>query len=445
MKRFNTFELHHQSGKLSPEKSLGLCPQASEGGAESSPSASAASGRGGLAPKGRSAFRLLWALLFAFAMLGAPTSSSASFAIGVSVSFGPPALPVYTQPFCPGPGYIWTPGYWAWDPAYNSYYWVPGTWVMAPFQGALWTPGYWGWNNGAYMWNSGYWGLTVGFYGGIDYGFGYFGRGYEGGYWNHGAFYYNRAVNNVRTTNITNVYNRTVVRNVTLNHISYNGGPGGIATRPTAAELAAYRSRRSGPVAAQSLQERTARTDPRERASVNHGRPAVAATPRPGAFTTRGVVAASRAGAPYHPLAGAEAAHGARPAPQRARTNAQPVTSAHQNAARPPNRAERAPVSRGRAQSPVRNASRRSPKQQQHQPPHRAQPYRSTSYRPHRTMPASRRAAPARRAAPQHQPPHRTQPYRSTSYRPRSTASARRAPAPHRAPAKQQEQRRPPR
>src|SRR3974390_2554620 len=34
----------------------------------------------------------------------------------VSVSFGPPVLPVYAQPLCPGPGYIWTPGYWAWDP-----------------------------------------------------------------------------------------------------------------------------------------------------------------------------------------------------------------------------------------------------------------------------------------------------------------------------------------
>jgi hypothetical protein len=62
-------------------------------------------------------------------------------AVAVSITIAPPVLPVYSQPLCPGAGYIWTPGYWAWGPA--GYYWVPGTWVMAPFIGALWTPGYW--------------------------------------------------------------------------------------------------------------------------------------------------------------------------------------------------------------------------------------------------------------------------------------------------------------
>ena len=37
--------------------------------------------------------------------------------------------PVYVQPPCPAPGDIWIPGYWAWD---DDYYWVPGTWVLAP-------------------------------------------------------------------------------------------------------------------------------------------------------------------------------------------------------------------------------------------------------------------------------------------------------------------------
>ena len=41
-----------------------------------------------------------------------------------------------------------------------GYYWVPGTWVMAPQPGFLWTPGYWGWNNGVYVFNDGYWGPT---------------------------------------------------------------------------------------------------------------------------------------------------------------------------------------------------------------------------------------------------------------------------------------------
>src|SRR5581483_6614272 len=77
--------------------------------------------------------------------------------LAISVSFGPPALPVYEQPVCPDEGYIWTPGYWAWDPDYG-YYWVPGTWVLAPQVGYLWTPPWWGWDNGAYLFHTGYWG-----------------------------------------------------------------------------------------------------------------------------------------------------------------------------------------------------------------------------------------------------------------------------------------------
>src|ERR1700743_3367566 len=105
-----------------------------------------------------------------------PTTSFAFVSVGISVNIAPPALPVYVQPPCPAVGYIWTPGYWAYDE--GDYYWVPGTWVAAPQPGFLWTPGYWGWGEGAYLWHAGYWGPHVGFYGGINYGFGYGGVGY---------------------------------------------------------------------------------------------------------------------------------------------------------------------------------------------------------------------------------------------------------------------------
>ena len=114
----------------------------------------------------------------------------------VSIGIAPPALPVYTQPVIPGPGYLWTPGYWAWNADASDYYWVPGAWVLSPRPGLLWTPGYWGWSGGAYAWNSGYWGPHVGFYGGVSYGFGYTGVGFAGGYWSGGAFMYNRSVTN---------------------------------------------------------------------------------------------------------------------------------------------------------------------------------------------------------------------------------------------------------
>ena len=92
----------------------------------------------------------------------------------------------------PAAGYLWTPGYWVYGD--DGYFWAPGTWVRPPRVGLLWTPGYWGWRSNAYAWNGGYWGPHVGFYGGVNYAFGYGGVGYHGGYWNRGAFNYNRSV-----------------------------------------------------------------------------------------------------------------------------------------------------------------------------------------------------------------------------------------------------------
>ena len=176
-------------------------------------------------------------VLLALGMVLMPARSSAQISVGVAVHIGPPALPVYEQPICPGAGYLWTPGYWGYGA--DGYYWVPGTWVMAPTVGFLWTPGYWGWGGGGYFWHAGYWGPHVGFYGGINYGFGYGGVGFVGGRWNGGVFAYNTAVMHVNTTVIHNTYvDRTVVNNVTVNnHVSYNGGTGGVSARATSAEL----------------------------------------------------------------------------------------------------------------------------------------------------------------------------------------------------------------
>jgi Skp family chaperone for outer membrane proteins len=218
--------------------------------------------------------------------------------IAISVSFGPPPLPVYAQPLCPEDGYLWTPGYWAYD-NYFGYYWIPGTWVLAPQPGLLWTPGWWGWSEGAFLFHEGYWASHVGFYGGINYGFGFFGDGYAGGRWNGDHFYYNRAVSNINVTTIHNVYNTTVVNNITVNHVSYNGGNGGIDARPTheEEEVAQQHHVAIQPVQLRHLQ--MARADPRLRAEVNHGKPAIAATARPAAFTGSHVVAAREAGGAY--------------------------------------------------------------------------------------------------------------------------------------------------
>lgn len=228
------------------------------------------------------------------------TFSAASFsqiAIGIAVRVGPPPLPVYAQPICPGPGYFWTPGYWAWNDD-DGYYWVPGTWVVAPV-GMLWTPGYWGWGDGYYKWYGGYWGPHIGFYGGINYGFGYTGVGFVGGEWRGRDFYYNRSVTNVSVTNVTNVYNRTVVVNNTRN-VSYNGGRGGIEARPGREEERAVHERHVAPLAMQTQHERLASQNRQNFAAENHGRPAIAATSRPGDFSSHSAVPARASGGEYH-------------------------------------------------------------------------------------------------------------------------------------------------
>ena len=208
--------------------------------------------------------------------------------LSVTVNIAPPELVAYSQPSCPQSGYLWTPGYWAYGS--EGYYWVPGTWVQPPAVGVLWTPGYWGWGSGGYVWNAGYWGPTVGFYGGINYGFGYSGVGYGGGYWNNGAFYYNQSVNNVNVAVIHNTYVRSFPR--AGGYVSYNGGRGGTIVRPTAAQEAAARGRHYPATAAQAEHLRAAGRNHELLASVNHGKPPIAATSRPGEFTGRGVIAA---------------------------------------------------------------------------------------------------------------------------------------------------------
>ena len=177
-----------------------------------------------------------------------------SFAqVEFSVGWAPPPLPVYEQPACPVEGYIWTPGYWGWNADYYDYNWVPGVWVPPPRVGLLWTPGWWGWNNGAYAFNQGYWGPHVGFYGGINYGYGYTGNGYWGGRWVGNNFSYNTYVSNVNKSVIHNTYvNRNVNKQVTQNRASFNG-PNGVKAHETAQQkTAAANAKKMGPLRSSS-------------------------------------------------------------------------------------------------------------------------------------------------------------------------------------------------
>ena len=253
----------------------------------------------------------------------------------ITADQAPPALPEYDQPPAPDPNYLWTPGYWG--SGDNGYYWVPGVWCPPPYYGALWTPPYWGFYGGRYGFHHGYWGPHVGFYGGVDYGFGYVGIGFFGGYWHGNNFYYNRSVTNIGS--VHNVYNTAVVVNNVhygmqpSNRVSYNGGRGGLNVAPRPAELAAMHESHAGPVAAQTQLRQQAATNRGNFYAENHGRPAQAAFARPAGTperiaeppaAVRQTISARETQA-FHPAAPAGrpgAPEPGRPAPEAARPGA---------------------------------------------------------------------------------------------------------------------------
>jgi hypothetical protein len=256
--------------------------------------------------------RLLVAAAMTAPMLTLPVAhAQIAVGIGISVHVAPPALPVYVQPPLPAAGYIWTPGYWSYGDA--GYYWVPGVWVQPPRVGVLWTPGYWGFAGGVYGWHAGYWGPHIGFYGGVNYGFGYGGVGFVGGEWRGGAFAYNSAVANFGSVHVTNVYeNRTIVtQNTIINneHVSFNGGAG-IQAQASATELQAANEQHIQPTANQVQHQNFAAQDRSQLASVNHGTPGTPAASNLNAYhqvaqqhaQSQPISAADRtAGQNYHP------------------------------------------------------------------------------------------------------------------------------------------------
>src|SRR5579863_5921084 len=128
------------------------------------------------------------------------------------VKTAPPPIPSYAQPAIPEEGYLWMPPYWSRI-------------------------------DDGYAFHAGYWDETVGFYGGINYGYGYTGDGYQGGHWDNGTFFYNRAANNLGSLNIDHLYDRTIVESDPSMRISFNGGSGGTKALPTPQQESLARDR----------------------------------------------------------------------------------------------------------------------------------------------------------------------------------------------------------
>ncbi len=328
-----------------------------------------------------------------------PAGQSGAIRVGVAP---PPPLPEYDQPPIPAYGDVWTPGYWGWNAGVNDYYWNPGVWVAPPAIGLLWTPGYWGWGDGVYLFHAGYWGPTVGFYGGIAYGYGYWGHGYDGGYWRGRTFYYNREYNNLGGAHFNAVFDHRVAGDRLIGRVSYNGGPNGVRAAPTAAELTAGRERHLGATAAQLQHERSVASDDHYRAGINHGHPP--------AGMTHGGGASAHSAAPAVSSTHLEARHG-----QGQTVGGHAAPSSHAEHAADHRRSDQAAaLSRQHASHPsATHPEARRP--EPHGSPAYREPPRSPAYRPEAYRPEAYRPAPgpaARavegpRGAPPHQPPAR--------------------------------------
>ena len=73
------------------------------------------------------------------------------------VRYGPPPAPRYgVVGYAPGPGYVWTDGYW--DRRGSGWVWISGRWMRPPHRRAVWVPGAWREEGrGHWRFQRGYW------------------------------------------------------------------------------------------------------------------------------------------------------------------------------------------------------------------------------------------------------------------------------------------------
>ncbi len=93
--------------------------------------------------------------LMTCALAGALTTGVAFAKVHVYVGFGPPAPIVETQPPMPGPGYVWTPGYYNY--VNGNYVWTHGTWVVPPHGHHRWVAAHWGHDRHGWYREDGHW------------------------------------------------------------------------------------------------------------------------------------------------------------------------------------------------------------------------------------------------------------------------------------------------
>jgi WXXGXW repeat (2 copies) len=74
---------------------------------------------------------------------------------GYYVRYAPPAPRYEAVGIAPGPGFVWTNGYWDWRG--NNWYWVGGRWMRPPHRGRVWVAPEWRYEGRGYRFHRGYW------------------------------------------------------------------------------------------------------------------------------------------------------------------------------------------------------------------------------------------------------------------------------------------------
>lgn len=89
-----------------------------------------------------------------FVILGTLLSGCAANGAAV-VRFAPPPPRYAVIGVAPGPGYVWTEGFWDWRGA--NYVWVAGRWMRPPRLRAVWVSGAWVEGRCGYEFRRGHW------------------------------------------------------------------------------------------------------------------------------------------------------------------------------------------------------------------------------------------------------------------------------------------------
>jgi hypothetical protein len=86
-----------------------------------------------------------------------PTMAFARVDVGINVGVAPPPPQVVAGPIgiAPGPGYVWTNGYWDWNG--GTWVWVGGRWLLPPHGHRVWVEPYYHPLNGHYHYHRGHW------------------------------------------------------------------------------------------------------------------------------------------------------------------------------------------------------------------------------------------------------------------------------------------------